>query len=138
MRRLGRERAWIVHGLAEDTNGMDDISICGATTVAELENGKVTSAILDTQWLGLKRFPLEELRGGSAKENAVFLEGVLSGEIKGAKQEMAVANAAGGFVVSGLARDMNEGIARAREQIESGRALAKLRALQSYAANSLR
>src|SRR5438876_9846836 len=59
LRRLGRERAWIVHGLAEDTNGMDDISICGATTVAELENGKVTSAILDTQWLGLKRFPLE-------------------------------------------------------------------------------
>ena len=138
LRRLGRDRAWIVHGLAEDSDGMDDISICGATTIAELENGKITSAILDTQWLGLNRCRLEELCGGNAKENAVTLEGILSGEIKGAKREMAVANAAGGFVVSGLVRDMNEGIARAREQIESGRALAKLRALQNYGASSSR
>ena len=138
LRRLGRDRAWIVHGLAEDSDGMDDISICGATTIAELENGRITSAILDTQWLGLNRCRLEELRGGNAKENAVTLEGILSGEIKGAKREMAVANAAGGFVVSGLVRDMNEGIARAREQIDSGRALAKLRALQNHGASSSR
>jgi anthranilate phosphoribosyltransferase len=131
LRRLGRERAWVVHGLAEETNGMDDISICGPTTVAELQDGKITSAVLDTQWLGLKRCPLDELHGGNAQENARALEGVLSGEIKGAKREMAVANAAGGFVVAGLVRDMNTGIALAREQIDSGRALAKLRAVQN-------
>lgn len=136
LRRLGRNRAWIVHGLAEETDGMDDISICGATTIAELENGKITSAILDTQWLGLTRCPLDELRGGTAKENAAILEGVLSARIKDGKREMAVANAAGGFVVSGLARDMNEGIELAREQIDSGRALSKLRALQDYGRNS--
>jgi anthranilate phosphoribosyltransferase len=136
LRRLGRERAWIVHGLAEDTNGMDDISICGPTTIAELDHGKVTSAILDTQWLGLKRCPLDELRGGDAKQNAETLEGILAGSIQGAKREMAIANAAGGFVVAGLARDLNEGIARATEQIDSGRALAKLRALQNHAASA--
>lgn len=133
LRRLGRARAWIVHGLAEDTDGMDDISICGPTTIAELDDGKITSAILDTQWLGLTRCPLEELKGGSAQENAAILEGILAGKIKDAKREMTVANAAGGFIVSGLARDMNQGIAMAREQIDSGRALEKLRALQSYA-----
>src|SRR2546425_876184 len=42
LRQLGRERAWVVHGLGEDGVGMDDISISGATTVAELGNGKVT------------------------------------------------------------------------------------------------
>ena len=47
---------------------------------------------------------------------------------------MAVANAAAGFVVAGLAREMNHGIAMAREQLESGAALTKLRALQSYRA----
>src|SRR5207253_4482868 len=125
-------RAWIVHGLAEETDGMDDISICGPTTIAELGNGRISSAILDTHWLGMSRYSLEELRGGNAKENAVTLEGILSGEIKGAKREMTVANAAGGFVVSGLARDMNEGMAKAREQLDDGRALAKLRALQDY------
>lgn len=138
LRRLGRERAWVVHGLADDTSGMDDISICGPTTIAELQNGKITSAILDVQWLGLPRCPLEELLGGPAPKNAAALEGILSGEIKGAKREMAVANAAGGFVVAGLARDMNQGIALAREQIDSGRALEKLRALQNYKANEAR
>lgn len=132
LRRLGRDRAWIVHGLAEGTEGMDDISICGATTVAELENGKITSAILDTEWLGLGRCPLDELQGGKAPENAATLEGILSGEIKGARRDMTVANAAGAFVVVQLARDMNEGIALAREQIDNGRALEKLRALQNY------
>lgn len=132
LRRLGRERAWVVHGLAENTDGMDDISICGATTVAELQDGKITSAVLDMQWLGVQRCPLDELRGGTAPENAATLEEILSGKVKGAKREMAVANAAGGFVVAGLARDMNAGIALAREQIDSGRALEKLRALQNY------
>jgi anthranilate phosphoribosyltransferase len=133
LRRLGRERAWIVHGLAEETNGMDDISICGPTTIAELENGKVTSAVLDTQWLGVSRCPLAELRGGSAEENAATLEGILSGEIEGPKRDMTIANAAGGFVVAGLARDLNSGILRAREQLDNGKALEKLRALQTYA-----
>lgn len=134
LRRLGRHRAWIVHGLAEGTNGMDDISICGATTIAELQDGKITSAILDTQWLGLRRCAVEELHGGDAKENATILRGILSGEVKDAKREMAVANAAGGFVIAGLAGDMNEGIAKAREAIDSGRALSKLRALQDFRA----
>jgi anthranilate phosphoribosyltransferase len=138
MRRLGRERAWIVHGLADETDGMDDISICGPTTVAELENGKITSAVLDTQWLGLSRCAPAKLRGGNAKENAVTLEGILSGEIKDARRDMTIANAAGGFVVAGLARDLSSGIARARELLDNGRALQKLRALQSYGAKAAR
>ena len=38
----------------------------------------------------------------------------------------------GCFVVAGLANEMNAGIAMAREEIESGRALEKLKALQNY------
>ncbi len=136
LRRLGRERAWVVHGTAEGTNGMDDISICGATALSELSDGKVTSALLDTQWLGVKRCPIEELRGGTVKENAAILEGILSGEIKDARRDLTIANAAGGFVVSGLASELNTGMALAREQLDSGRALEKLRALQAYSARA--
>lgn len=132
LRRLGRSRAWVVHGLTGINGGMDDISICGPTTVVELEDGKITSAVLDTRWIGIDPCPLEELVGGDAKENAAVLEGILSGEVKGAKREMAIANAAGGFVVAGLAREMNHGIALAREQIDNGKALKKLRALQAF------
>lgn len=134
LRRLGRERAWIVHGLVEGTNGMDDVSICGATTVAELDNGKITTAILDTQWLGLTRCPLDELRGGTASENAATICGILSGEIQDARRNMTIANAAAGFVVAGIVGEMRHGMDFAREQIDSGRALQKLQALQNFSA----
>jgi anthranilate phosphoribosyltransferase len=52
--------------------------------------------------------------------------------VQGAKRDLAVVNAAGGFVAAGLARDMGEGIGLAKEQIDNGAALAKLRAWQSY------
>jgi len=137
LRRLGRSRAWVVHGLTDVNGGMDDISICGPTTVVEVDDGKITSAVLDTRWIGIEPCPLEELAGGTAKENAAALTGILSGELKGPKREMAIANAAGGFVVAGLAREMNHGIAMAREQIDNGKALAKLRALQGFKAEAL-
>jgi anthranilate phosphoribosyltransferase len=132
LRRLGRERAWIVHGVTETGEGMDDISTSGVTTFAELSKGKVTTGLIDPRWLNIPAAPLDELRGGDSAENAGFLEGILSGTIKGAKRDLTLVNAAGGFVVAGLCHDMTEGIARAREQIDSGRALEKLRALQGF------
>ena len=48
------------------------------------------------------------------------------------KVDLVIANAAAGFVVAGLANEMNAGIALAREEIDSGRALEKLKALQNY------
>ena len=134
LRQLGRERAWIVHGLGDDGAGIDDISVSGATTVAELAEGKVTSAILDVSWLGVPRVAISELDGGDARENAATIEGILSGKIAGAKRDMTIVNAAGAFVVAGLARDLKEGIALASEEIDSGRAFEKLRAVQNYGA----
>lgn len=131
LRQLGRERAWIVHGMIGD-RGTDDISTSGVTTLAELADGRVNSAVLDCRWLGVAPGALEELQGSDASENARTLTGILSREIGGAKRDLAVVNAAGGFVVAGLAHDMGAGMELAREQIDSGRALEKLRALQSY------
>ncbi len=112
---------------------MDDISNCGATTLTELSNGKATSAVIDCRWLGIPGATLADLQGGGdAAENAKTLDGILSGAVQGARRDLAVVNAAGGFVVAGLARDLGDGIALAREQIDNGAALRKLRALQDY------
>ena len=135
LRRLGRERAWIVHGVNDTGEGMDDISTSGVTTFAELAKGKVTTGLIDPRWLNIPSAPLDELRGGDADENAGFLEGILSGKIQGAKRDLTLVNAAGGFVVAGLCNDMNQGLGLARETIDSGRALEKLRALQQFSAN---
>ena len=136
LRQLEREHAWVVHGLGDNGAGMDDISISGATTVAELTNGNVSSAILDVSWLGIPRASVDELRGGDARENAATIDGILSGTITGAKRDMTIVNAAGGFVVAGQAKDLKEGIDLAREELDSGRALEKLRALQSFRAKA--
>ena len=132
LRRLGRERAWAVHGLVENSTGFDNVSTSGVTTLAELVDGRVTSAVLDCRWLGVPESSLDELRGGEATENAQILTGILSGEVKGAKRDLALVNAAAGFVVAGVVHDMGDGIALAREQIDNGCALEKLRAFQSY------
>jgi len=134
LRRLGRERAWVVHGTTGAGGGMDDISTSGATILAELLHGKVISGVIDSRWLNIPPGALDDLRGGDAAENAAHLEGILSGEVKGAKRDLTLVNAAGGFVVAGLARDMSDGIELAREQIDSGRALEKLRGFQQFRA----
>src|SRR5262249_40063537 len=39
LKNLGSEAAWVVHG----SDGLDEITLCGPTSVAALENGKVTT-----------------------------------------------------------------------------------------------
>ena len=133
LRQLDCERAWIVSGTAVDSLTMDDVSTIGPTAVAEVNFGKITSAVLDTRWLGIPQATLPELTGGDAKTNAETIMRILAGGETGPKHDLVIANAAAGFVVSGLASEMNAGIAMAREQIESGRALEKLKGLQNYA-----
>jgi len=134
LRRLDCERAWIVSGTAVDSLTMDDVSTIGPTVIAEVNSGKITSAVLDTRWLGIPQATLPELTGGDARTNAETIMRILGGGETGPKHDLLIANAAAGFVVSGLASEMNGGIAMAREQIKSGRALEKLKALQNFVA----
>jgi len=132
LREIGSDRALIVHGLGDGDKGMDDVSTCGATTIAELEGDKITTAILDVAWIGIPRATLDDLRATDARESAGTIEGILSGKSTGPICDMVIANAAAGFVVAGLVRDLSAGILLAREQIASGRALEKLRAAQNF------
>jgi anthranilate phosphoribosyltransferase len=136
LRRLGRERAWIVHGLAENGEGMDNISTSGVTTLAELAGGKITTGVIDPRWLDIPHTPLADVKGADVPRNAEILERILSGEIHGGMRDLALVNAGGGFVVAGVVEDIREGITLAREQIDSGKAVAKLRALQRFQPNS--
>jgi anthranilate phosphoribosyltransferase len=79
---------------------------------------------------GYPRAALADLTGGDAVENAEILEGILAGRVVGPKRELAVLNAAAGFVITGLAADLEEGRARAEESLDRGAGHAKLVALQ--------
>jgi len=95
---------------------------------------EVTAHTLDPEPFGFRRAHVEELRGGDRTENARILTGILSGQIHGPKRDVVILNAAAAFVVAGLARDLADGIRWAHEQLDSGRALEKLVALQRFSA----
>ncbi len=125
---LERTRAWAVHG-----SGMDELSLTGPSAVCEVAGGQVREFTIDPAALGLAPCELDVLRGGGKQENAAILTGILDGTDTGPRRDLVLLNAAAGFVITGLAPELGAGLDLARAQVESGGALAKLRALQRFA-----
>lgn len=122
---LGAERAFVVHG----QDGMDEISICAPTQVAEVMDGRVRTYTLSPEDVGFRRSPLESLRGGTPEENAAICVSILQGET-GPRRDIVLLNAGAALVAAGLAGTVTDGVARAAESIDGGRAYAKLEALR--------
>ena len=132
LRQLGRKTAWVVHGRV-DTRGMDEISTLGETHIEMVGENGIASRVLtlpELAELGIRPATLEDLRGGTREENAKILIDLLESKLHGPKRDLVTLNAAAGFVVAGLAATLAEGLALACEQIDSGRAMAKLHALR--------
>jgi anthranilate phosphoribosyltransferase len=127
---LGRKAAWVVHGSVGDGRGMDELSTLGGNDVVQVQGGQITKRKLYPAEYGFFPGKLDELVGGDAQENADILEGILAGQVTGGRKDMALLNAAAGFMITGKAKDFNEGRALAEGVISSGAAHAKLRALQ--------
>lgn len=132
LKELGRKSAWVVYGRTEDGRGMDELSTLAPNTVASVKDGEVTQFQLDAADYGFARGALADLVGGIAAENANTLEGVLAGTIKGARRDLAVLNAAAGFVIVGKAADLREGRVLAEELLDRGAAHVKLRQLHDW------
>lgn len=122
---LGSERALVVHGL----DGMDELSTTGPTRVSELREGSVETFEVTPEQFGLERVTAEELVGGEPAESARRLLDALSGEPSPAREIVAL-NAGGAIYVGGAAESIEEGIALAVAEIESGAALSTLEALR--------
>jgi len=121
LKNLGSERAIVVHG----SDGLDEITTSGPTTVASLESGTVRTFEIAPEDVGFKRVKSEALRGGDAEANAEALKAVLEGK-KSAFRDIAVFNAAAALVVAGLADDLKAGVTLAQRSIDSGEAEGRL------------
>lgn len=122
LRNLGYVRAMVVHG----ADRLDEITVTGKTHIAELKDGIVKTCQFEPEELGFRRRKLEDLKGGSARENADILLSILRGEEREAKREVAVLNAAAAILVAGAAEDFKEAVMRAEESIDGRSALNKL------------
>jgi len=121
LKNLGSARAMVVHGL----EGLDEISLCGPTKVAELRDGQIKEYILEPEQVGFKRCQLAELHGGSAVESAEIVRGVLAGN-KGPARDVVLLNSGAALYVSGKAATVQDGITLAAASIDSGKARQKL------------
>jgi anthranilate phosphoribosyltransferase len=124
LKNLGSICAMVVHGL----EGLDEISLCGPTQVAELRNGEVKEYLIEPETLGLKRCALADLHGGSPDQSAGIVRGVLQGN-PGPARDVVLLNSGAALYVSGSAGSVKDGMRLAAESIDSGRARGKLEQL---------
>lgn len=131
LKNLGAEQAWVVHG----SDGLDEITTSGPTSVAALENGHIKAFEISPEELGLHRVKPEALRGGDAAENATAVQHVLEGK-PSAFREVALLNAAAALVVAGKAKNLNDGLHAAAHSVDSGEAEGRLDRLIAVSNNA--
>jgi anthranilate phosphoribosyltransferase len=122
--RLGAEHVIVAHGHP----GIDEVSASGPTLIGEALGGQVRNYELVPESVGIARGSIDALRGGDATVNAAIVRSILAGET-GARRDIVLMNAAAGLLAADAVADLAEGVAKARESIDSGQALARLEAL---------
>jgi anthranilate phosphoribosyltransferase len=125
--RLGAHRAFVVHGAF----GIDELSPAGPNLVCEVVDGGVREREIDPEELGVPRCAPEDLRGGSAEQNAQSIREVFAGRT-GGRRSAILLNAAGAIAAGGHARDLQEGLGYAAEALDSGAAAERLERLIAF------
>lgn len=121
LQRLGTKHALVVHGI----DGLDEITLGGATLVAELRDGIVREyQILPTEF-GLGLQSLESVRVETPEQSKAMLLSALENN-EGAALDIVLINAGAALYVAGVAVNIADGIERARAVIASGAARAKV------------
>lgn len=128
LNRMGVRRAFVVHA----ADGMDEISVCTPTRVSELRDCSIKTSEFNPR----KYFPdganFSDLKGGDAKVNAQRLLDVLSGKLRNGARDICLLNAAAAIVVGGKTDDFGAALEMARDSLDSGAALKKLKTLVEF------
>ncbi|KKB77961.1 anthranilate phosphoribosyltransferase [Devosia soli] len=122
-------KAWVMHG----SDGLDELTVTGPSFVAQIANGDLRSFEITPEQAGLERHELKDILGGTPDENATAIHALFDGAT-GAYRDIVLLNAAAALIVADKADDLKQGVAIAREAIDSGAAkqtLAKLVAVSN-------
>lgn len=122
MANLGVARGMVVYG----QDKLDEISMCAATSVCEIKDGKFISYEIAPEQFGYERCEKGALTGGTPEENAKITMEILSGADKGPKRQAVCLNAGAAIYIAGKADTIEAGIRKAEQIIDEGLALKKL------------
>ena len=131
---LATERvAFVVNG----TDGLDELTLNGESITVRVEETPqghtIKAARVAPEMAGLERATLDQISGGNAQQNAAILYDIVTG-VPGPRRDVVLFNAAAALVACGMAADLKEGVAQARESIDSGQAAATLAKLRAFGA----
>ena len=121
LQQLGSQHVLVVCG----SDGLDEITLTGETYVAELKDGTIREYTISPEQFGLPlRRNLDEIKVADSRESLSMMNAVLAGEA-GAARDIVLLNAAAALYAGNVVSSLSEGMAAAREAIDSGRAKAK-------------
>ena len=121
---LGVKRGMVVFG----TEKLDEISLSAPTKISEIRDGWYRTATITPEDFGFARCTREDLKGGAPAENAEITRAILRGE-QGHKRNAVLMNAGAALYIGGKAENMKDGVKKAAEIIDSGKAAKTLEAL---------
>jgi len=121
MQRLGAKHVLVVYG----KDGMDEVSLGASTLVGELRDGEIREYELHPEDFGLQMVSNRTLKVENADESKSMLLGALNNK-PGVAREIVVLNAGTALYTANVAASVANGIALARDAIESGRAREKI------------
>jgi anthranilate phosphoribosyltransferase len=127
MQRLGAKHVLVVHG----KDGMDEVSLGAATKVGELRHGEVREYEIHPEDFGLQMVSNRSLKVQDAQESKAMLLGALNNKA-GVAREIVILNAGAALYAADRCDSIAEGMAAAREAIESGAAREKVEALVRF------
>ena len=125
LRRLGTERAFVVHG-----EGIDELPLDGSGVRYDVRPEGVSRTEVRPESVGLSRAPRAALAGGTPAENAAIVEAVLRGAA-GARRDVVLLNAGAALELAGRAGSLGAGVALAAETIDTGAAADRLERLRA-------
>ena len=131
LKKLGSHHVLVVH--ADD--GLDEISIASATTVAELKEGEISTYTISPEQFGFERTSLNELAVVDAESSLVMVNSVLANKI-GPARDIVLLNAGAAIYAANITESLAAGIKKAAQVIASGAARSKFDALIAYSKTS--
>jgi anthranilate phosphoribosyltransferase len=117
LKQLGSEHVLVVH--AED--GLDEISIAAPTRVAELKDGKISCYTISPEDFGLQRADLAAIAVEDAQQSLAMIRAVFDGQ-PGPAHDIVILNAGAAIYAAGLVSSLADGVSRAADVIQAGKA----------------
>ena len=119
---LGARKVLIVFG----TEGLDELSVGAPSLYWLVTPDSITEGRFDPSRVGLSGYVLDDLKGGSADDNALLAKDLLSGVGRPALRDAVCLNAGAALWLIDQAASIEEGFAMARKTFEDGRLFAKV------------